>query len=67
MRNIQSLKVYLNETTLKDIIAAHMYATTVVADDEEVLEVTLGEIVDGMREIILKRIKMKEAELIVHS
>lgn len=64
---IQNLEIYLNETTLKDIIAAHLHAVSVVADEDEILEITLGEIVNNMRQIIYKRIKTREVELIVHT
>lgn len=68
MRNIRTLEVYLNDNTLKDIIAAHLYATTHVSDDEEVLELTVGEPDrDGVRPIRYSIIKNKEVELIVHS
>lgn len=67
-RPIHSRAIYLNEETIKDLIAAHLYATTVVHDDEEVLEVTLGiPNMQGMREVNYKTIQNKEVELIVHS
>lgn len=67
-RPIHNREIYLNEATLKDMIAAYLYATTFVSDDEEVLEVQLGEVTtDGMRAICYKTIKNKEVELIVHS
>lgn len=67
-RMIHNREIYLNEETLKDLIAAHLYATTVVADDEEVLEVVLGPPNgQSVRSIQYKTIKNKEAELIVHS
>jgi len=67
-RPIHDREIYLNDNTLKDIIAAHLYATTVVADDEEVLSVSLGECnADGIRPVRYTTLKNKEVELIVHS
>lgn len=67
-RSIVNREIYLNEATLKDIIAAHLYATTEVADDEEVLELhVLPSAIEGMCLINYKTIKIKEVELIVHS
>lgn len=67
-RTPHNREIYLNEETLKDLIAAHLYATTLVNDDEEVLELYLGnERPDGMRPVRYKTIKNKEVELIVHS
>lgn len=65
---IHDREIYINEGTIQDLIAAHLYATTMVADDEEVLEVQLGETnMDGVRAIRYKTIKNREVELIVHS
>lgn len=67
-RLIRDLECYLHDETLKDIIAAHLYAVTMVRDDEEVLELLLGlPNADGVRPIRFKTIKHREVELIVHS
>ena len=66
-RAIRDLTIYLNDGTLKDIIAAHLYAITVVHDDEEVLELSLSEPENDVREVRFKLIKNKEVEVIVHS
>lgn len=68
MRNIRTIEVYLNDNTLKDIIAAHLYATSTVHDNEEVLEVVLGEPnAENIRPIQFKVIENREIELIIHS
>jgi hypothetical protein len=67
-RNIRDFESFIHDGTLKDIIAAHLYATTLVADDEEVLELTVGEPDrEGVRPIRYKTIKEKEVELIIHT
>lgn len=67
-RPIRNLESYISDGTVKDLIAAHLYATTLVSDDEEVLELDLGEPNrEGVRPIRYKIIKNKEVELIVHS
>jgi len=66
-RAIRDLTIYLNDGTLKDLIAAHLYAITVVRDDEEVLELSLSEPENDIRAVRFKLIKNKEVEVIVHS
>lgn len=67
-RPVRALTCFINNSTLNDIVAAHLYAMTIVNDDEEVLELTLGEPNgDGIRSIDFKLIKQREVELIVHS
>lgn len=67
-RMIHERAIYINEETLKDLVAAYLYQTTVVHDDEEVLELSLGmPNVMGTREINFKFIKEKEPEVIIHS
>jgi hypothetical protein len=59
---------FIHDRILQDLIAAHLYATTAVADNEEVLELTLSPPDKvGLRTINYKTMKMKEVELIVHS
>lgn len=68
MRQIRDLECYINDNTLKDLIAAHLYATTMVHDNEEVLELELGlPNSDGVRPIRFKLIEDGEVELIEHS
>lgn len=68
MSTIRELQSFIHDGTLRDLIAAHLYATTMVNDDEEVLELLLGEPdSSGVRPINFKIIKNKEVELIVHS
>lgn len=65
---IMNREIYLNEETLKDLIAAHLYAITEVADDEEVLELrVLPSSIEGMCIINYKTIKNKDVELIIHT
>lgn len=67
-RPIRDLECYLHDETLKDIVAAHLYSMTMLQDDEEVLELTLGPPnAEGVRPIRFKTIKTREVELIVHS
>lgn len=65
---IRDRESYIHDGTLKDLIAAHLYATTMLADDEEVLELTVGQPnADGIRPIRYKFIKNREVEVIIHS
>lgn len=65
---IENRENFIHDRVLLDLIAAHLYATTAVADNEEVLELTLSDPDHaGLRTINYKTIKMKEVELIVHS
>ena len=67
-RPIRTLESYIHNETLKDLLAAHLYAVCHVNDDEEVLDLTFGEPnADGVRVLSYKIIKNKEAELIIHS
>lgn len=68
MSDIRELRSYLSNDTLLDIIAAHLTATSVIDDDEDVLTLRIGEVnEENKRPIYLEIIKMKEVELIVHS
>lgn len=59
---------FIHERVLQDLIAAHLYATTTVADDEEVLELTVSSPDNvGLRTINYKTIKNKDVELIIHA
>lgn len=59
---------YIHDRVLQDLVAAHLYATTTVADDEEVLEVSVSPPDHcGLRTILYKTIKNREVTLIVHS
>lgn len=65
---IQNRESFIHDRVLQDLIAAHLYVTTAVADNEEVLELTLSPPdAVGLRTINYKTIKTKEVELIVHS
>lgn len=65
---IQDRESFIHERVLQDLIAAHLYATTTVADDEEVLELTVGPPDHaGLRTILYKTIKNKDVELIIHT
>lgn len=65
---IENRENFIHDRVLQDLIVAHLYVTTALADNEEVLELSLG-LPDhsGLRTISYKTIKMKEVELIVHS
>lgn len=65
---IENRQSFIHDRVLQDLIAAHLYSTTAVADDEEVLELTLSPPDNvGLRTINYKTMKNKEVELIVHS
>lgn len=67
-RAVHIRESYIHDGVLQDLIAAHLYATTLVNDDEEVLSLTIGNPnSDGVRPIVYKTIKNREVELIVHS
>jgi hypothetical protein len=68
-RVIQSREIYLNDKTLQDIVAAHLYAMNVVSDNQEVLSVTLvgDDWGDGCTTILFQTIENKEPELIIHT
>ena len=68
MPRVRNQESYIHDETLKDLIAAHLYATTLLNDNEEVLSLTIGlPNADGIRPIQYTYIKNKEVELIVHS
>lgn len=65
---IETRESFIHDRVLQDLIAAHLYVTTTVADDEEVLEVHLSPPDQvGLRTINYKTIKNREVELIIHS
>lgn len=67
-RLILEMESYIHDGVLKDLIAAHLYATTRVADNEEVLELTVGPPDEkSVRTIRYKTIKDREVEVIIHS
>lgn len=66
-RPIHNLEIYLNDKTLQDIIAAHLYAMSIVDHREEIFDVCLGDAKeDGTRSITFKVFKQSEPELIIH-
>lgn len=68
MRAIRELQSYLHDGTLQDIIAAHLHATSVLDDNEDVIAISVGEPdAEGKRPINLKIIKTQDVELIVHT
>lgn len=68
MRKVQDRTTYLNDNTLKDIIAAHLYAVSALADDEEVLTISMSEPdEEGIRVLDYQLIKNKDVELVIHS
>ena len=67
MRKIQERTTYLNQNTLMDLIAAHLYAVSAVADDEEILDMKLINLYGENLIIMYNSIKDKEVDVIVHS
>lgn len=62
------MESYIHNETLKDILSAWLYSTTVVHDDEDILSISIGPPnKDGVRPLKYKTRKQREVELIVHS
>lgn len=66
-RTIKEQLATIHELTFKDILASYLYMTNLVEDDDEILEVTLGNPSKGIYPIAFKTIKNREVDLIVHS
>ena len=67
-RQIRNFESYVHDGTFKDILASYLYSLNLVKDDEEILELTVGNPnKEGIRPIQYKTIQNKEVELIVHS
>jgi hypothetical protein len=64
----RKMESYLHNDTIKNIVAAHLYAMCRINDDEEVLDLTIGSPDrDGVCPIRYTVIQTREVELIVHS
>lgn len=67
-RTINTHEICLHDGVLKDLIAVHLHATSIVHDHEEVLEIVLGEPdADNIRPVWYKTIENREVEVIIHS
>ncbi len=67
-KKFRDIEVFISEGNLKDILAAFLYQTTIVADNEDIVDLTLGlPNQQGTRPIRFKVQKQQEVDLIVHS
>ncbi len=68
MRSVRTIQSYIHDNNFKDILASYLYSLNLVRDDEEVLELSLGNPnQEGIRPINFSIIQTREVELIVHS
>ena len=66
-RKERTVETYLNDKTLQDMVASWLYATTIVADNEEVTHLTIGlPNAEGIRPINFTFIKEAEVQIIIH-
>lgn len=67
MPRIVNLEIYLNDKTLQDIIAAHLYAMSIIDHREEIVDLCIGDAnEEGVRPVNFKLFKTNEVNLIVH-
>lgn len=66
-RKSRTIETYLNDKTLQDMVVSFLYATTMVADNEEVTNLTIGmPDAKGIRPITFTFIKEAGVQVIVH-
>lgn len=67
-RVVHNLELYLNDKTLQDLIAAHLYAMSIIDHREEIFDITVSPSTeDGIHKINFKVFKQSEPELIIHT